>query len=574
MAIKNSSPMRFSPAGLTDAFDASDVFPGACQQMQNLILGQTDPSVLTCRPGVVTLSILSALGMANPTFISVQSTAGSRIFGMVSTTTNPGKDEPFIYDTATNSLVAISGITAGNTPTSPVSNGVDWTPPTIASVGVYVIVTHPGFNGSGSNFFGVFDLTNPAAPAWSANNTTTNTLPAVPVAVANFNDRAWFALGTAAYQNQMWYTDALLLSVTASTQFLVIGDSGAINALSGLPMSTTSSGVLGALTVFKQTQIWQINGDTTTTNLAQNFLSLTVGTTMPRSVAQGTLGLYFISSAGPYYLNPFGALLPISHNLQNLDPDVQTPFQNAITPTRWCGAYNTSVYRICGPTVVNGFQATADYWFDEHARRWSGPHSFAYDCASTINDYFVLTSFSNPGLLIRSDPQSELNSVYTDLGSPYNFLLLSSTFPRTNDMVTKQVVQSQIELGGLPTTAQYTIQGQDDQGTVLAQVTFTVGTGKNWGSFLWGDGSSWSSGVANGGGVWGGGGLWGSAAQGGSNLLWSSSQVRPVHTYPVQWPNPLNFEKMQLSIAGIAAKNVQIGTFYAQYQRTGWMTQG
>jgi hypothetical protein len=549
VAISNAHPMRFTPRGLTDAFDATDAFPGACQRLDNLIFDSSNPELMVPRPGVVTLENLAALGFASPSFISLQVAVGTRVYGMVATTRNAGKDEPFCIDTATGAVIPISGVTNANTPTSPATFG-DWIPPTAASIGVYIIVTHPGFNGVGANFFGVIDLTNAAAPAWSSSNTATNPLTAVPSAVANLNNRAYYAVG-----NQLQFSDVLLPKTrTNASQALTVGDQSVINALSGLPIQTTSSGVLASLVAWKSTQTWQVNGDPATlpaSDLSLNFMSLTVGTNSPRTVAQSNMGLYFLSTGGPYFIDPLGTLRPLTNTADHLDPDVQTAFINALTPTRWAGAYNSSVYRICGPTVLRGKQVTNDYWFHEKRRRWTGPHSFVYDCASALGGYFILSSSANPGLLLQSQPSPQLNSVYTDLGTGYRVTQLSSTFPKVGDMSQKQVSESQIELGGLPLGATYTITAQDEQGNVLDTVTITVSGAK---VPLWGDG-----------------GLWGTIAQGGSGNVWTSAQSAPPHTYPVPWHFPLVFEKMQLLISAVASANVQIGTFYARYQKTGYM---
>ncbi len=145
-----------------------------------------------------------------------------------------------------------------------------------------------------------------------------------------------------------------------------------MNALAGLPIQTTSSGVVQALTVFKTSQVWQITGDTAFGNLSLNYMSLNIGANAPRSVAQSPYGLYFSSSGGPYTLDLLGTLRPLTHSLQEIEPDVQAPFENAQTPTRWAAAYNSTVYRVCGPTLIRGSQVTNDYWFDEHKRRWNG----------------------------------------------------------------------------------------------------------------------------------------------------------------------------------------------------------
>lgn len=562
MAINESTPMRFVPRGLSDSYDATDAFPGACQTLTNLVFDQGQRELVVSRPGVVSLANLSASGIPNPKFISIQVSIGTRVYGMVASSLNAGHDQPFCFDTATNSLIVVSGTqSTGTCPTSPLTTG-DWIPPTIATIGTMVVVTHPGFGG-GAVKFGWFDVTTPATPVWHAGDTATNALISIPNAVANFNNRAWFACG-----NQLFYTDVLTnpLTRTNATQALTIGDSANVNALAGLPLLTTSSGVLATLTVFKTSQVWQIAGDTTTSNLTEQYISLNIGTTAPRSVVQSPLGMYFMSTGGPYFIDQTGVVRPVTNQLGQLEPDLQTPFQNAQTPTRWAAGYTSNIYRICGPTVIHGQFVTNDYWFDEHKRRWNGPHSFQYDCVSAIGGSFVLSSANNAGQLMANYPDQNIASVYTDLGTPFNFNLLTSTFPKTNDMLTKQVAESQIEFSSSAGEATYTLTAENDQNVALATATINVGiTGTPWGSFVWGDGTVYS--VSE---VWGGGSLWGSTAQGGSNAIWLSSQQIP-HTYPVPWPAPFVFEKMQLQVTGTASANVGIGTFYARYQKTGYM---
>jgi hypothetical protein len=542
MAIRNASPMRFTPKGLVDAFDATEKFPGACRLLTNLIFDQINPEFVVDRPGVLQLTDFAANGFSSPTFISIQQAIGTRVYGMIATSTNSGHDEPFCYETATGAFIAITGVTSGNTPTSPATTG-DWTPPTLTVVGTMVIITHPGFNGSGSNFYGIIDITNPAAPVWRDENTTTSPLLGVPTAVANFNNRAWFAVG-----NTVQYTDALTnpLTITDPAQALTIGDTQLINALAGLPVQTTSGGIVQALTIFKKTQIWQVTGDHDLANLFLNFLSLNIGTIAPRTVVQGPYGLYFVSSGGPYMVDLLGAVRPVTHELNQPQPDLQVPFQNAVTPTRWCAAYASLVYRVCGPTVLNNVQSVNDYWFDEHKRRWNGPHSFAYDCASAIGNTFILSSVNNPGLLIQGSPVPNSGFPVTDLGATIDFELQSSTFPKVGDMFMRQVAESQIELSAPTGVQNFAIVAQDEVGNVIGSATIAAGANVPlWGTMVWG------------------------------SFTWTSvNQPFVPATYPVPWSAPLVFEKMQLNISGSVDGQVGMGTFYARYQTTGYMTLG
>src|SRR5437868_6879969 len=535
--IPQSRPIRFTAKGLTDAFDATDEFKGACQSLSNLIFDQSNPELVIPRPGVQQTGAIPNSG-----FVSTHVTVGTRIYGMVASAAFAGHDEPFCYDTSTTSFVPITGVTAANTPTSPISVLSDWTPPTIAPVGVYLVVTHPGFNGTGTLFFGLIDLSNPAIPIWSSANCTTNPLTAVPKAVANLNNRAYFAV-----KNQVQFSDVLNPKVrTNATQALTISDTEDINALSGLPVQTTSSGVVGALVIWKTSQLWQVTGDPTTNDLAENFISLTVGTLSPRTIAQSPAGVYFISTSGPYFIDPLGTLRPLTVRVDSAEPDVQLPFINATRPSRWAGAYASSIYRVCGPAEIDGTEVTQDYWFDEHRRRWSGPHTFAYDCASTMKGFFILSSYLHGGVLCSSDVVPKLSTVYTDLGATYTVDLQSSTFPKTGDMCMKQVVESQIELGGSSVT--YTITAEDEAGNVLDSVTITTP----------------ASNVP----VWGGGAVWG------DGTLWTGARSQPPLTYPVPWTKPLVFEKLQLHITAPVSSSLKIGTFFARYQQTGYMTPG
>lgn len=556
MAISNSRPVRYTAIGLTDAYDATGRFAGACRRLQNLVFDGSNPELVLSRPGVTLLADFATNGFTTPTFISVHASIGTRVYGMIATARNAGNDEPFCFDTATGLFVTISGVTAANTPTSPATFG-DWTPPTMATVGVMIIVTHPGFSGAVGKFFGIIDISNPAAPAWSVANTATTLLPNVPLAVANFNNRAYFAC-----RNTLYYTDVLTNppTITNATQFLVMGDSSNVIALNGLPMQTTSSGVLQSLTVYKPTQIWQVTGDTTFSNLSQNYISLNVGTLAPRSVVQSPFGQYFYSTGGPYFLDLLGALRPLTHSLQELEPDIQQPFINALVPSRWAAAYNSTIYRVCGQTVVGNIPGTNDYWFDEHKRRWNGPHTFAYDCASAVSGYFVLSGAPYPGQLIKSLPTQTQNLSSTDLGAAIATSLLSSTFPKIGDMARKQVTESQIELGTSNATT-YTITAQDESGNTLDHTDIAVtAVGEPWGFFYWGMGTLWAADNH-----WDGGGLW----DGGS--LWDAGAQAIPRTYPVTWSAPFVFEKMAIQVDALADEQVVIGTFYARYQQTGYM---
>ena len=529
-ARKYEYPVKFVPRGLVDAFDATDKFQGACIALKNLIFDQSNPEVMVSRPGV---SSIYAFGdFTTPGAVSVHVTVGSVTYGMISSALNAGKDEPFAYDHVAGAFIPVTGVTNGNSPTTQATTGA-WTPPVMASGGVYIIVTHPGFPG-GATKFGYFDITVPSAPVWAAGDTTTNALPSTPLWVANFGNRAYFGC-----TNTTPYTDVLTLVRTNSSQSLTIGDSANTLAGAGLPVQTTSSGIVQALIVFKAFQVWQITGDAATSNLALNYLSLTVGCSSPRSIVQAPSGLYFASIAGPRIIDPLGNLKVVAHDAQAPEADIQAPFQNAVVPSRIAAGYSGNVYRICMETVVRGVQSFNDYWFDENRRRWTGPHSFPFDCASQFGNYFVLVSNANPAKLYKSESLPSASSVYTDDGTAITATLQSSTFPKTGHMAMKQVVESTQELASNGSATSYQITALDDLGNTLNSTQVSILPA---------------------------GGLWNAVVWGAFN--WASSLNIPT-PYDVPWGVPLVFKKMALYITASATTALALGAHYSMFRDTG-----
>jgi hypothetical protein len=539
MALRNGKPVQFTPKGLCDAFDSSQAFPGACQLLSNLVFDQGNPEIVVSRPGVGAAQTTFS-SFTTPTFISVFIVIGNIAYGMVSSARNPGYDEPFAYNIATNTFITISGVTSSNVPASPATSG-PWTPPTMAVVSTYILITHPGFSATGTNFFGAINISNPAAPVWSSNNLATNALTGVPTSVANFNNRAYFATG-----NVLNFSDPLSpLTRSNADQAVTIGDTTPITVQSGLPIQTTSGGVIGALVVFKQSQIWQVTGDLSTSNLALNYISLTTGCVAPRSVVQGPFGIFFAGVDAPYILNFLGTLVPLSSRPGTDFPaDLQVPFQNTTQSTRISASFSGNIYRVCVPTLIQGNAQTNDYWYDIRRKRWSGPHSFPYDCAGQYGSAFLLSSAAQGAALFVSTTIPNSNSGYSDAGTAITSHLRSANFPKTGRMAEVQVVESTMEFSSTGPASTFNLTALDDQGNTLAS-TFvqTTQTGALWGSFIWGQ--------AN----------------------WSTNTSIP-HVYTVPWPQTLVFQKMSIDVLIRPVDTTSIGTFFARYQDTGYTNQG
>ena len=539
MPIPESGTFRFTPSGVADAFDSSLAFEGSCRKLQNLVFDPSNPELVVARPGVDG-GLTAFAGFTTPTFISLQLVIGSRIYGMVSTGRTAGYDEPFCYDMSTTSFVTITGVTGANVPASP-STTAAWTPPTAAVVGTYLVITHPGYSGTGTNFFGLINL---STLVYSSSNLATHALSSVPAAVANLNNRAYFAVGNATY-----YSDVLVPNVaTNAGQSLTLGDNTSIVALSGLPVQTTTAGVVSALLAFKGTQIWQITGDAAVTgSLALNYLSLNIGTSCPRSVAPSPLGTFFAGPDSAYVISPFGAVMPVTGQMSGAgsQPDLRQPFGYVTNPSRVSGAFAGNIYRLCIPTIIDGASGIYDYWFDTRRLRWNGPHTFNYDCASSAGNYFVLSGQGSGAQLFASNPFPTTTTLYTDNGATYLCDMVSADLPKHDEMAMKQVVESTIELSSTGSANTYGITAFDDKANYMASTSVTTAqAGGVWGSNHWGDGTKWVG------------------------------RINQPYTYKIAWSIPLVFNKLAIEVSCPGAAGVSIGTFFARPQKTGYTLQG
>jgi hypothetical protein len=149
VALRDARPTVFRIRTLSDAIDSTNGPQGAMLALVNLVPAPYNREVFVPRPAAQSLTTFGSF--TSPTAVELEYVVGQRVYGFVKSGRFAGKSEPFIYNYVTKSFVTISGVTSANCPTSTPSTG-DWTPPTAALVGGWVIFTHPGFPGSGTNF--------------------------------------------------------------------------------------------------------------------------------------------------------------------------------------------------------------------------------------------------------------------------------------------------------------------------------------------------------------------------------------------------------------------------------------
>lgn len=535
MAIRNSTPVSFLPLGLSDAIDQSSAFPGACQLLQNLIFDRRNRGATIPKPG--TESVTTFPGFNAPGIVSVAMTVGTLIYGLIESDLYPGFDEPFCYNTETDAFISISGTTGANLPATQATTG-EWTPPTADVVGIYLVITHPGF--SGANYFGWINISNPASPAWSGGNTTTNALPSIPLWVVQFFGRAYFGLG-----NKVYFTDSLSLAISNPNfaAVLTVDDTSDILGACGLPVANTTGGILQSIVLFKQNSIHQISGDIALTNLplSLNKLASNVGCVMPRTIQSTPIGIIFISTDGPRIVTASSEVVYLKSG-DAVSPDIVYPFTNATYPSRACAVYNNGIYRVCFDgafSVWDSSYTSGDYWFDLIFGRWNGPHTFPYHCATAVNGVFYLMSNIYPGVMFTSTAIPSSTSVYEDSGMAYNCGLVSTAIAGAA-MTMSAIPESTIELCGSAIGVSYYISIYDDQNNPLSPATISLSNvNPLWGANRW------------------------------AMFSWRSS-IPTSHTYTIPWVNVAVTKKVILSVVVAAAENVSIKEAMFRFQILGY----
>ncbi len=522
MAGRKTQPFKFNPRSVADALDGGQTNPGAMMTAINLIFDPANLFTLQCRPAAI--KTFDFTGITGAGAVSVAFTVGDICYGMIKSDTVATYDQPFAYNLATNSLVTVSGTQSSSTlPLTQPTTGT-WSPPTMDLVGVLLYVTHPGFVGGGSAFFGWFDTTNPAAPVWHAGNTTTTLLPHVPQAVAQFNNRAWFAVRDALY-----VTDALTTAISDATHIILI-DGGEITGLITQPMSTTTQGTLQALVVFTEGTIDQITGDFSDGTLVKNLIDDSVGCNSPRTLAATPKGVMFRAIDGLRIVSSSGSL-------EEPNPDLKLPFINTLDPTRASGCYVNNIYRI---TVKNGHangNPLEEYWYDFRSAGWTGPHTFTQSMALDGGGTTIVFSNTNAPGLYTSDVVVTGNSIFTELGDDLSFLLTTSPLPDNGGLYENSCVLTVIDMQ-LPTDgSSYTFSASDVLHGVQSTATVTANiNGTIWNAFAWG------------------------------NANWTAVSYG-MERYNIPWKNPVVFSRMILQATGVSNSAFKIGKSTIGYEQ-------
>jgi hypothetical protein len=499
--------------------------PGIMSALTNLVPDPANQGIWVPRPAA---SVFTATQAAfSPGFISALFITGQYAYGMVSSALNSGKDQPFAYDLIGGAFISISGITSANVPTSPLTSGA-WQPPTMDQVGIYILVTHPGFNGSGNGYFGWINVSNPLAPVWASGNTAVNPLPSPATFVKQFNQRAFFVVAPLGLQPATYASDVLAPLTVTNPLILTYGDNRPLVALGVLGQQNIFGGITQALLIFKDNNIFQLTGDWgpggAIGTILLNSLNIAVGTIAPLSIVPTPRGVAFLSQDGFRIID---WSMKISDPLGLGGVGVVVPFTQALVPSRVVAACNGQTIRATTQNNAALGQPFQEWVYDLERKVWHGPHTFTANQIQRYGNSYVVAPIGLTGLW-QSDIFPSVSSQYTENGVLLSWLWASALI--SNDgMYEKAIVNSTIYCSA-GIAQQFTMSAQSASGASLSSVPVSppVTAGSQWGSLTWGIGS------------------WGSAIQQMSHAV-------------VPWDQPLVFDRLRFTMQGFSSAGIAIG---------------
>jgi hypothetical protein len=540
MALRRAQPYTFSPAGVSDTLDGTNVFPGSMAQLGNLIPDFATPNLWAPRPASVSLTTFA--GFTGPIGMpSVFKVVGTLVYGLVPTGLNAGHEQPFCYDLINNVFITITGITNANTPQAALSTG-PWEPPTVDVIGTFVIFTHSGFVLGGGVLFGWINISNPAAPTWAGGNTATNPLPSRPSVVRNFNGRAYYLVNPTTGQPGAYFSDVLVpLTITNAANVLTFDDNQKLTAAIGLPLSNQLGGILQSLMVFKGTaNIYQITGDAATSNLTRNTLNVATGTFGQRGVCSTPQGVAFNAPDG---IRIIDWQARVSEPIGLYGAGVNRPFVFAVQPTRVALSCNANVLRCTVQNSLMNGSPYQEYWYDMTKQTWSGPHTFPPAMSEPYLSTFIVAVYGGGGALWRSDITLSSSSTFVENGTQMVITWQTSILPDFQSMneleLTEQTLNMNLDANG----SIYSLLAIGGTGAFLSSRLVPQPTaGSTWGNFNWGQAS------------------------------WGSSQTGLV-PIRIDWPNPVIARKMQFQLVGNSFSTFRIGDMFMRMRQLGYLQQ-
>jgi hypothetical protein len=398
--------------------------------------------------------------------------------------------------------------------------------------------TNAGANTTGVNF--ALAGGTKTAPQWGAGDTNINNLVSVPLGVAQFNGRAYFALGP----NGIQYSDsgfACQISNNPNVQALLPNNGLSVTAIGPLQLTSLTGGIVQSLIAFQGAAVMQqITGDPTTANLAMNSLPVATGTLAPLSIASCALGLAFIAPDGLRIID-FSAR--VSDPVGAAGAGVVVPFQFAVNPSRICAASNGKTIRI---SVINGrlsVSQTQEYWLDLVRKSWSGPHTFPASLIQSWGSTFVMTASGINAKTWQSDSEASLTSTYTENGTLLSWTSRTVLLPDNASGAMNAMVESTVAVA-LGAGFDATVLAADENGNVLDQVTIKGG----------GTPAIWDTGVWN-------------------TMIWDGQSL-PLQQRAIPWHQPIVFKQASIQVSAFSDYSVRAGNLYMRHEILGYQIAG
>jgi hypothetical protein len=309
--------------------------------------------------------------------------------------------------------------------------------------------------------------------------------------------------------------------------------------MQGLPLYTTTGGVLAALVIFKQNTIWQLTGDIATSNLQINQLSGSIGTQAPRSVASSPYGIYFMAADGVRNITLAGAV-------SEPDNNIALPFINALYPSRVAGTYSADIYRLCVQNSIVAGTPFQDYYYHAKYDEWSGPHTFRVDHAIVyLNDFLVVNNSASASIWqsFSAQGRNSTGNTFIENGVQLTWSFISSPMTDLKNLYANCAVRTTLDIDQPATGDIFTFQAIDAFNGVLATAFIRMGTNLAiWGTFNWGAS------------------LWGAVQSG----------LSPI---TIPWSNPIIFDKLIFCASGNSSLTLRLGSIFVGYERLRYSKQ-
>jgi hypothetical protein len=363
-----------------------------------------------------------------------------------------------------------------------------------------------------------------------------------PQFVQNFNGRCFFLVNPPGQQPGAYMSDVLNATViTNASQVLTFGDNVTLTAAAGLPLSNQLGGIIQSLIIFKSaTNMYQITGDFSLTNLAVNALNVATGTFGPNTIVTTSKGIAF---AAPDGLRVIDFEARVSDPIGKDGDGITVPFYQSAVPSRMNAAYNNGVYRVQLQNNAAQGNPQQQWWFDFVREIWSGPHTIATNLMQPYaGNTFIVVLQGLPTSLFQSDVQQSAGSVFLENGNQLSWVWTTPMLPDTDQMAENAMIETTLHLA-LVTGNNINVVFQNQSGSVLDSVTISpTGSSNLWGTFLWGVG------------------MW----QGSANSLFPKQ---------LNWHFPIVFRRGGLVVSGTSIAGVKIGRLHLRYQVLGYLQQ-